>query len=157
MTENTNPCEKDATQLSFDITRQFITIALGGIAFVAGLAGASATTASTVLFWAILIVFGLSTLFGLLFLMHGVHRLHVAKSYNVYAKGLRITSACQIVLAFFGVILLCFFFQPPSGSPTRMIEIKTEKDVIAYPHSPNESYTIKIKDGEVAFSTENSF
>ena len=157
MTTNTDQCEKDATQLSFDITRQFITITLGGIGFAVGLAGASGAVVSVVLFWAILIIFGLSTLFGLLFLMHGVHRLHVVKSYNVYARGLRITSACQILLAFFGVTLLCFFFQPSSGPPQKRIEVKTEKDVIMYPHSPNENYTIKIKDGEVVFSTVEVF
>ena len=59
-------------------------LAIAGIAFVVGLSGTT-TGLSAILFWTILIVFGLSVLFGLLFLMHGVHRLTYRSEFS---KGL---------------------------------------------------------------------
>ena len=51
--------EQDAANLSFDLTKQFITLAIGGIAFVVGLSYSSPSAVSSVLLWLTVLVFGL--------------------------------------------------------------------------------------------------
>ena len=61
------------------------------------------------LFWTTLSAFGLSMVFGLLFIMHSIYRLHCEKTYSVYSIGLRFMSILQILLVFLGAVLFCFF------------------------------------------------
>ena len=147
-----SPHERDAAGLAFDLTRQFIAIALGGIGFIVGLHYASPSTISTLMFWATLTVFGVSAVFGLVFLMHGVSRLYNDKSYDVYATGLRITSIMQILLVLLGVTLLCLFLGSPSTQDKDSIQIRIGENLITYPHDPDRNYTIKIENDRVEFS-----
>jgi len=52
--------EQEAAKLSFDLTKQFITLAIGGIAFVVGLSFSTPTAISSVLLWITIAVFALS-------------------------------------------------------------------------------------------------
>lgn len=82
-------CEKKAAELSFDLTKQFLSLAFAGIAFVVGLSFNSPGAVSSLMLWTVVSVFALSAALGLMFLMHGVSRLSTAKSYDVYATSLR--------------------------------------------------------------------
>jgi len=95
---------KDAMTLACDLARQFVNIAVGGMAFTVGLS--LAVEISPVLFWAILIVLGLSVAAGLLFLMHSI-ALIWGGNYDIFIWTLRSLSLVQILLVAFGVLLLC--------------------------------------------------
>ena len=159
-TSRHSPHEQDAANLAFDLTRQFITLAVGGIGFAVGIHHAAPTAASAVMFWAILSVFGGSAIFGLAFLMHGIGRLYQDKSYDVYATGLRVLSILQILLVAFGGILLCSFLGKSTGVPNDAtngsIQVKVGDDLLTYPHETDKNYTIGIENGKVNFSATNN-
>jgi hypothetical protein len=150
--------EQEAAKLSFDLTKQFITLAVGGIAFVVGLSYSSPTTISSLLLWATIGVFGLSAVLGLFFLMHGVNTLSVQKSYDVYATSLRVLAGFQILLVLAGVILLCpILYQRPAAKPgvtdTKAIQIQlAPQQTLSYPVEPDKNYKIEIENGKVTFS-----
>ena len=106
MSENTESLthKKDSMTMACDLVRQFVNIAVGGMAFAVGLA--LAVNISQVLFWSILIIFGLSVALGLLFLMHSIALVWVGE-YNVYKWSLRWLVIGQILLVAVGVVLLC--------------------------------------------------
>src|ERR1035438_9425408 len=79
----TEECEKKAAELGFDLTKQFLTLAFAGIAFVVGLSFNTPGAVSSLMLWLVIGVFGGSVLLGLLFLMRGVSLLSVEKSYNL--------------------------------------------------------------------------
>lgn len=111
-------CEQEAAKLSFDVTKQFLTLAIGGIAFVVGVSFSSPNAISSFLLWFTIVVFGLSAAFGLFFLLHGVNTLSVQKSYDIYATSLRWLAGLQIVLVLFGVVLLVPILLQRRSPPT---------------------------------------
>ena len=151
--------EQDAANLSFDLTKQFITLAIGGIAFVVGLSYSSPSAVSSVLLWLTVLVFGLSAVFGLFFLMHGVNTLSVQKSYNIYATSLRFLAGFQIVMVLIGVVLLCPILYNRASAKHNDGEAKTIKiqlsaqQTISCPIENDKSYTIEIENGKVKFSS----
>ena len=152
-----NDHEQEAAKLSFDITKQFITIAVGGIAFVVGLSVSSPTTISSFLLWATIGIFVVSAGFGLLFLMHGVNTLSIKKSYDVYATGLRFLSIFQILLVLLGVILLFPILYnrpaPPTSSQAGDVRIQlSPQQSISYPVPADKNYVIEIDGNKVKIS-----
>src|ERR1019366_7757720 len=99
-------CQKKAAELGFDLTKQFLTLAFAGIAFVVGLSFNTPGTVSSLMLWLVIGVFGGSVLLGLLFLMRGVSLLSVEKSYNIYAPSLRGLAILQIILMLVGTVFL---------------------------------------------------
>ena len=149
--------EQEAAKLGFDVTKQFITLAIGGIAFVVGLSLSTPTAISSVLLWFIVIVFGLSAVFGLVFLMHGVNVLSVRKSYDIYATSLRVLAGLQIILVLVGVVLICpILYHRPAGAtlkkPTSIEIHLAPHQSLSYPVEPNKNYLIEIESGKVKFS-----
>jgi hypothetical protein len=100
----TESYKKDATTMACDLVRQFVNIAIGGMAFVVGLS--VALQISRYLFWSILVVLGLSVVLGLLFLMHSIALVSVGK-YEVYKPSLRWLAVWQILFVAIGIVLLC--------------------------------------------------
>ena len=146
--------EQDAANLAFGMTRQFITISMGGIGFA--IYTMSASSISSVTFWLILFLFGLSAMFGLLFLMSGVGQLSKRKSYDLYTTWLRILSGMQILLSLVGVLCLCLFIAEPTDTPTgNTIQIKSGTDSLSYPCDPGKNYTIEFENGKVSFATSD--
>jgi|GEM_PF-6110337 len=151
--------DKEAAKLGFDLTKQFLTLAIGGIAFVVGLSFSTPSAVSSVLLWATLGVFGLSAVLGLFFLMHGVNILSVQKSYDIYATSLRFLAGFQIILVLVGVALLfpILYGRPASVTPkspnanTIQIQISPEQ-TLSYPVEPDKNYTIEIEAGKVKFN-----
>lgn len=152
--------DKEAAKLGFDLTKQFITLAIGGIAFVVGLSFSAPTTISSLLLWSTLSVFGLSAIFGLFFLMHGVNILSVKKSYDIYATSLRILATLQILLVLVGVALLVpILYDRPAVEPAKSdnnkiisLQISPEQ-ILSYPIESDKSYTIEVENGKVKFSS----
>jgi hypothetical protein len=151
--------EQEAAKLSFDLTKQFITLAIGGIAFVVGLSFSTPTAISSVLLWITIAVFALSAVFGLVFLMHGVNTLSIQKSYDIYATSLRFLASLQIILVLVGVVLLApiLYHRPaaPKSNDAKSIRIKlAPHQSISYPVEAEKNYTIEIENGKLKFSAE---
>lgn len=150
--------DKEAAKLGFDLTKQFLTLALGGIAFVVGLSFSTPSAVSSILLWTTLGMFGLSAIFGLFFLMHGINILSVQKSYDIYATSLRFLAALQVLLVLVGVILLCpiLYHRPPAavaGKDGKDIQIRLgPHQSLSYRVEPDKNYTVEIESGKVKFS-----
>lgn len=148
--------QEEAAKLGFDLTKQFITLAVGGIAFVVGLSYSAPTAISSFLLWGTIGVFGCSALLGLFFLMHGVNTLSEKKSYDIYATSFRLLAASQIVLVLLGVALLCpILYGRPATKDTaesKQIQIKLQDQMLSYPVEADKNYTIELENGNVKFS-----
>ena len=88
--------------LAFDLTKQFLTLAFAGIAFVVGLSFSDPGAIPTLWLWPTLVLFAFSIVVGLLFLMRSVSDLSQA-GLDVYEKSLRVMAAGQILLVILGV------------------------------------------------------
>jgi len=157
-TDSTHP-ERDAVYFFFDMTRQFITIAIGAIGFILGIYYAMPVTQSTTLFWITLLTLGLSVVFGLLYFMRGIGMLSDDKTYNVNTPILRIYSISQILFTLLGVLLVCCML----GSPVKAkyfdsnnVVIQSGSNSVNYPITLGNKYRITVTDNEVIFETENS-
>jgi hypothetical protein len=149
--------EQEAAKLGFDVTKQFITLAIGGIAFVVGLSFSTPTAISSILLWSAVVVFAISAVFGLLFLMHGVNTLSIQKSYNVNATSLRFLAGLQIILVLVGIVLLApiLYHRPVAAKSNNANSIRIElapHQSLSYPVEPGKDYTIEIENGKVKFS-----
>lgn len=148
--------QEEAAKLGFDLTKQFITLAVGGIAFVVGLSYSAPTAISSLLLWGTIAVFGSSAFLGLFFLMHGVNTLSEKKSYDIYATSLRLLAASQIVLVLVGVALLCpiLYWRPATkeASDSKQIQIKLPDQSVSYPIEADKNYTLELENGKVTFS-----
>ena len=145
-------CDQDAAHLAFDLARQFITIAIGGIGFTVGLSYAAAPPLSTTIFWSVLGAFAAAIAFGLLFIMHGIGQLSQAKSYNVYIPSLRAISLLQIASVTIGVGLLCLFLRHTNDAPATSITVKTRDTVLTCPNDIHRRHEIQMDGNTVIFS-----
>ena len=96
--------KENAAAMACDLVRQFINIAVGGMAFALGLS--LAVKISLWFLWFVLIVFGISVAVGLLFQMHFI-ALVWSGEFSIYSSAIRLLVSCQILLAAFGFLLLC--------------------------------------------------
>jgi len=151
---NIDDCVKKAAELGFDLTKQFLTLAFAGIAFVVGLSFSSPDAVSSLMLWFVIGTFGLSAILGLFFLMHGVSLLSIQKTYDIYASSLRILATLQIVLMLIGTVMLVPILnarpaKKSVASGTSMeIKVGAEKSV-RYPIDPNKNLTVEFDDGKV--------
>jgi hypothetical protein len=146
-------CEKKAAELGFDLTKQFLTLAFAGIAFVVGLSFNTPGTVSSLMLWLVVGVFGGSVLLGLLFLMRGVSLLSIKKSYDIYAPSLRALAISQIVLMLIGTAFLGIILKAHASTitpVTHSMEIKLDQQrSVVYPIDPSKNTTVEIDDGKV--------
>ena len=107
--ENENPCNenrhKESCGYSIQISKQFITLASAGIAFVVGLAIAPNTAISSFYYWTGGCCF-FSICFGLIFIMSTIAHINKNDNYNVYTPQLRFLAFMQITLFLVGIIVL---------------------------------------------------
>jgi len=150
-------CEKKAVELGFDLTKQFLTLAFAGIAFVVGLSFNTPGSISALMLWLVIAAFGGSVILGLLFLMRGVSLLSIQKSYDIYAPSLRGLAIFQIIFMLIGTVFLGTILKghrsqlAPVG---HSMEIKLDSQhSIVYPIDPDRNTTIEIEDGKVKIST----
>jgi len=146
-------CEKKAAELGFDLTKQFLTFAFAGIAFVVGLFFNTPGTVSSLMLWLVIGVFGGSVILGLLFLMRGVSLLSIDKSYDIYAPSLRGLAVLQIILMLIGTVFLCAILKrhpSPVAPVAHSMEIKLDQQrSVVYPIDPDKNTTVEIDDGKV--------
>jgi hypothetical protein len=157
--QNIEDCQKKAAELGFDLTKQFLTLAFAGIAFVVGLSFNTPGSVTSFMLWSVIGTFGLSAVLGLFFLMHGVNLLSVQKTYDIYASSLRFLAAFQILLMLAGTLLLVPILKArPStknAPTTNNIEIKVgSQQSVSYPVDTNKNLTIELDSGKVKI-TEN--
>jgi len=154
-------CQKKAAELGFDVTKQFLTMAFAGIAFVVGLSFNTPGSVSSVMFWAVIAVFGLSAAFGIFFLLHGVNLLSVQKTYDIYASSLRFLAAFQIVLMLGGTALLFPILYARQSHltvapSTSTIEIKLgTAQSVTYPIDPAKNVVIELDDGKLKITNSS--
>jgi hypothetical protein len=146
-------CKKKAAELGFDLTKQFLTLAFAGIAFVVGLSFNTPGSVSSLMLWLVMGAFGGSAVLGLLFLMHGVNLLNVSNSYDIYASSLRILAGLQIILMLIGTVFIGTILKahPVKVTPgTHNMEIRLDpKHTVTYPIDPDKNTTVEIDDGKV--------
>jgi hypothetical protein len=150
-------CKEKAADLAFDVTKQFLSIAFAGIAFVVGMTYSTPGAVSGFLMWMTVSIFGLSALLGLLFLLHGVNLLSIQETYDIYASSLRALAVIQIVLVIGGVALLAIVL---SQRPAKLngaggnMEIKVSaQQSVQYPIDPNRNTTVEIDGSKVKIIT----
>lgn len=150
-------CEKKAADLGFDLTKQFLTLAFGGIAFVVGLSFNNPGVVSRTMLWWIIVTFGLSVLLGLFFLMNGVSQLANKKSFDIYASSLRALSILQILFMLSGTILLGVLLKhrPENKErPQNHIEVKTDSThSVTVPLNTDRSTTVEVDGNKVRVTT----
>ncbi len=145
-------CKEKAAELGFDLTKQFLSIALAAIAFIVGLTFSAPGTVSTFWLWTTIAVFGASAILGFLFLMHGVNLLSIQNTYDIYASSLRFLAGLQIVFVLAGVILLVPIVssRPSKATPAGSLEVKlTGQQSIVYPIDPDKNTTIEVDGGKI--------
>ena len=157
-------CEKKAADVGFDLTKQFLTLAFAGIAFVVGLSFNTPGAVSSLMLWLVIGAFGASAVLGIGFLMHGVNLLSIKKSFDIYASALRILAVFQIILMIVGTIFLCTILRehhpltaaaPPASAPLpHNMEIRLDaQHTIVYPIDADKNTTVEIDGGKVKITT----
>jgi hypothetical protein len=154
-------CQKKAAELGFDLTKQFLTLAFAGIAFVVGLSFNTPGSISSLMLWLVIAAFGLSAALGLFFLMHGVNLLGVKKTYDIYASSLRFLATLQIVLMLAGTgLLIPVLNSRPSrkiSTPTHSMEIRLNNEQsLTYPLDSSKSVVVEVNGGRVKISEANN-
>lgn len=161
MVENSNSedCQKKAADLGFDLTKQFLTLAFAGIAFIVGLSVSSPGAVSVLMFWLVIGAFGASAVLGFLFLMHGVNLLSVQKTYDIYASSLRILAVFQIILMLVGTMLLVQTLatrqkRASAANAGSTVEIRTgPQQTVTYPVDLSKDFVIEVENGKVKISS----
>jgi hypothetical protein len=150
-------CEKKAAELGFDLTKQFLTLAFAGIAFVVGLSFNAPGSISSLMLWLVIVAFGGSALLGLLFLMRGVNLLSVQKSYDIYASSVRGLSIFQIILMLIGTVFLVTILKERPlkvASVAHSMEIKLDSQhSVVYPIDPDKNISVEIDGGKVKITS----
>jgi hypothetical protein len=116
--------------LALDIGKQFLALALGGVAFAIGITAKDNGSVASGLFWAVIALFGSSLLFGFLFLMHGVSRLYQDSELDPYARFPRMASLLQIVSVMLATVFLLLLHLHTLGheKAKEMTKVKIVRD-----------------------------
>jgi hypothetical protein len=152
---NIDDCRKKATELGFDLTKQFLTLAFAGIAFVVGLSFNTPDSVSSLMLWLVVGTFGASVVLGLLFLIHGVSLLgDQTTAFDIYTLSLRVLSGLQIGLMVVGTIMLLSVLRMrPSKNDLltgSSVEIKVgPQQSMHYPIDSKKHLTIEFEGGKV--------
>ena len=139
--ENNNMAHRTSCQYSTNLSKQFITLASAGIAFIAGLVISSKTGPTYIQTIVIFSFFGLSITCGLLFLMHVIGHINKLDNHDVYTPSLRLLGSFQIILFIIGVIVLSYAtiiiaknkLPTSTETPETFLEIKIDKKEIKQP------------------------
>jgi hypothetical protein len=151
----TSQYQQKAADVGFDLTKQFLTLAFAGIAFVVGLTFNKPGVVSTTLLWSIVGAFCVSVVLGLVFLMRGVGQLGSEGKCDIYAPALRFLSGFQILFVLIGVLLLIPVLNNGKSAPLTQngtINIQINKDQnIQYPTDPERNIEILIEGTKLEF------
>jgi len=150
--------KRDAMTLACNVTQQFITIAIGGIAFMVGTSFSSPV--SPLVFWLTLMVFGSSVLAGLWLLGYVVGCMNKGR-YDAYAPAFRLLAIVQMFLAVVGIVLLCGTLQANKtntviDSNMNLIEFSFGSDdaIVRCPFESGRKYSIECDNGKINVTTQ---
>lgn len=93
-------------EISFDLSKQFLSISFAGIAFAIGLSTSDGDTRASWMFWVSIAFFALSSILGLLFMMRGAADFSEDGKFNIFDTCPRVLSIAQIILLVVGTALL---------------------------------------------------
>jgi hypothetical protein len=113
---------------------------------------------SSLFFWLVLTFLGLSVVFGLVFLMHGV-TLVSEKKYDVYAFTFRGLAIAQIILVMIGIGVLCFELRTnkvTSDPNMKSVQIHLDgQKIVRCPIDAGSEYSIECDNGKIYFSSQS--
>jgi hypothetical protein len=148
--------KKRAVEVSFDLSKQFISLAFAGVAFAVGLSAGNGSAVSSILFWVVITFFAVSSILGFLYLMRGASSLSADKEFDIYETTCRLWAVLQILLVFFGVALLLILHlklnkKDTSGSGSN-IEVTVNQNKLQYQVPDGKDIKIVLdKDGKLDF------
>lgn len=155
-----NDHAKDSGALSTEVAKQFISLALGGVAFVTGLVFSGKAEISLGSLSVIYICFGSSSIFGLLFLMNRVALISQDGKYDPFAGLPRTFSTIQILAFLAGVVWLSVLtvkeiseINQPADS--RVLEIMVDEDTVRYPVPDSGRIEVVVSDSIGIRVTQN--
>jgi hypothetical protein len=106
---NNSDSHKESAKLAIELTKQFITLAVGAIGFVIGLLSSNLDLMPKTVSVACLIGFAASVVCGLFFFMCAVGEINLNSNFDVYHSRLRFFGAGQLFLFLLCVAMLGFF------------------------------------------------
>lgn len=149
--------KKRAVEVSFDLSKQFISLAFAGVAFAVGLSAGNGMIATSLLFWAVIALFAASSLLGFLYLMRGAASLSADKEFDIYETICRIWAILQIVFVFVGVAFLLvlhlkFNKKETADSAGSNIELTVNQNKLRYKVPTGKDIRVVLdKDGKLDF------
>ena len=100
--------QKDACQYSIEISKQFITLSTAGAAFSTTVLLSNIHNVPEVPLRSSLVLFAISILLGLLFLMKLMGEIRLNNNYDVYLTSLRWLAVLQMILFLVGIVVVAF-------------------------------------------------
>ncbi len=148
-------CDKLSGQYAADVSKQIITLGTGALGF-----SCAVYMNGKIEPWlaiASMSAFGITILFGILFIMRMVGKLGLDSEIKVYGKGLRLLSILQIVSFLLGITFISISVMRFKGanSDANHISIKTSAGQFEYPNASSQGVKITIStDGKIDFETK---
>jgi hypothetical protein len=156
---NNEQHHRDSCLYSVEIAKQFIALAIGGVAFVVATAIASTNVPNT-FFWSATL-FVVSIGFGLGYVMSVIAHINKAENYDVYTVQLKFIAAIQMLTFFASVVLLVYVVLwklnnnaklPSVNGPT--ISVISGNNTLTQQQVSNKDVEITINtQGEINFKT----
>lgn len=152
---------KDSCSYSVEVSKQFLTFAAGGVAFLVATALAPASRITPLFYWSFG-AFVLSILFGLAYIMQVVGHINRDRNYDVYSGRLRACSALQLLTTLCGATLLgvvVFRLLPERASDSAVVngvlEVKTATQHARYALPVGTTLSLKTNEkGEIECRAE---
>lgn len=148
---------KDALDISLDMTRLLLTIAFAGIGVIVGLSQTNCSASYFCFCWIAVLVFAISAVSGIVYIMCAIFQLGSNNSCNVFDKRLTFLSKTQIYLLLGGIAILCIALWLGGAHHTpqpRTILLKTDNgQSVAYPVQEEKNIVIEFDQGKIRFET----
>lgn len=152
---------RDSCSYSVEVSKQFLTFAAGGVAFLVATALTPTSRVSPLFYWSFG-AFVLSLLLGLVYIMQVVGHINLDKNYDVYSRRLRVCSALQLVTTVTGAVLLgvvVFRMLPAregdASLASGVLEVKTASQQARYALPAGATLSLKTNEkGEIECRAE---
>jgi hypothetical protein len=151
---------KESNKLAVELTKQFLTLAVGGIGFVIGLLSTDGNLLPKPVSIIALVGFAISTGAGFLYFMRTVWEIRQHNSYCIFNADLQSLARWQLYTFFAVVVLVGVFAVVRKGSSTQatlaqqstntMLEIHNGTNIIREPIFEKSKVTIVISNGNLS-------
>ncbi len=157
MTEDTpvESCEnsnrerhKESCKYAVEISKQFMTLGVAAIAFVVSLLLAEKFIISKDCSYTLMVILGISVLFGIIFLMSVVGHINRTENYDVYTGKLRFFASGQVILFFVAMVVIGYsvvnYPIKQTGPNTANMTILIKDKQVTYPIPTGADISVKI-------------